>query len=353
MVHLYQSGDGHGGSTGRPTRGIIVSHEINFTILTITLTLTHFITRHPPRRRTKRRREGSAQPPPQVQPTTSRRQGGVILEKDDNSTPMIVRSWLCIGALLTPCTMAFAGWGPGGGGRWSRSTSTSHARLGKATAASSSAPSSSTSLQATVNGDSSSPAATAPAITSNDDMENITTKDLLSLQSIRNSLIRQEETIIFALIERAQYRHNAIVYEHGGFGNLGTPSWSTPLEHEEEGALSFLEYMLVGTEALHCGVRRYTSPEEHAFFPERLPKQGQMDALPQLHYPQDLLSNEGGASAVNFNKILLKTYIDTVVPSLTKSGDDEQHGSTVLADIAVLQALSRRIHYGKFVAESK
>lgn len=41
------------------------------------------------------------------------------------------------------------------------------------------------------------------------------------------------------------------------------------------------------------------------------------------------------------------------MPSITKSGDDEQHGSTVLADIVVLQALSRRIHYGKFVAESK
>lgn len=27
--------------------------------------------------------------------------------------------------------------------------------------------------------------------------------------------------------------------------------------------LSFLEYMLVGTEALHFAVRRYTSPEEH------------------------------------------------------------------------------------------
>lgn len=41
------------------------------------------------------------------------------------------------------------------------------------------------------------------------------------------------------------------------------------------------------------------------------------------------------------------------MPSVAKKGDDEQHGSTVLADIAVLQALSKRVHYGKFVAESK
>jgi chorismate mutase len=202
--------------------------------------------------------------------------------------------------------------------------------------------STSTSLSATLNGESSS--------TVTDEMDNIKTKDLLSLQSIRNSLIRQEETIIFALIERAQYRRNSIVYENGGFGDLGIPTGSTPIEGEDSGTLSFLEYMLVGTEALHCAVRRYTSPEEHAFFPERLPS-GQMEALPRLQYPQDLLSSEG--SSVNFNKILLKQYIEKIVPSLTKQGDDEQHGSTVLADIAVLQALSRRIHYGKFVAESK
>ena len=41
------------------------------------------------------------------------------------------------------------------------------------------------------------------------------------------------------------------------------------------------------------------------------------------------------------------------MPAITAKGDDEQYGSTVLADITVLQALSKRIHYGKFVAESK
>lgn len=180
--------------------------------------------------------------------------------------------------------------------------------------------------------------------------DHIKTMDVFSLDSIRSSLIRQEETIIFALIERAQFRENSIVYRKGGFGHLGTPVGSTPVDDDEE--LSFLEYMLVGTEALHCGVRRYTSPEEHAFFPERLPP-GPMDALPSLQYPQDLLSPVGGASSLNFNKKLLQIYIDSIVPSVSKKGDDEQHGSTILCDIAALQALSRRVHYGKFVAESK
>jgi chorismate mutase len=178
--------------------------------------------------------------------------------------------------------------------------------------------------------------------------EKIKTVDVLSLESIRSTLIRQEETIIFALIERAQFRQNPIAYERGGFEGLGTPVGVTPVESEE---LSFLEYMLIGTEALHCRSRRYTSPEEHPFYPDRLPE-GPIGALPKLQYPS-LLSSEGGASELNFNHVLLKKYIDTIVPSLSKRGDDEQHGSSVLCDIAVLQALSRRVHYGKFVAESK
>jgi chorismate mutase len=96
----------------------------------------------------------------------------------------------------------------------------------------------------------------------------------------------------------------------------------------------------------------FTSPEEHPFFPEKLPS-GPMDALPSLQYPNDLLSPVGGANEVNFNKKLLQKYTEIIVPSICKGGDDEQHGSTTLCDIAALQALSRRVHYGKFVAESK
>lgn len=37
----------------------------------------------------------------------------------------------------------------------------------------------------------------------------------LSLSNIREQLIRLEDTIIFALIERAQFAHNSAVYEAG------------------------------------------------------------------------------------------------------------------------------------------
>lgn len=73
----------------------------------------------------------------------------------------------------------------------------------------------------------------------------IKTCDLLSLDSIRDTLIRQEETIIFALIERSQFRNNEICYKRGGFGDLGLPMGSTPVDDDTE--LSFLEYFLVGT----------------------------------------------------------------------------------------------------------
>jgi chorismate mutase len=78
------------------------------------------------------------------------------------------------------------------------------------------------------------------------DDECVKTSEILSLESIRSTLIRQEETIIFALIERAQFRQNAVVYQKGGFGDLGCPLGSKEVAEQ----LSFLEYMLMGTVSL-------------------------------------------------------------------------------------------------------
>jgi len=178
-----------------------------------------------------------------------------------------------------------------------------------------------------------------------DDENNVKTSDVLSLDSIRASLIRQEETIIFALIERAQFRQNKVVYEPGASG------LDSIVNGDDKS--SFLEHMLTETEKLHSAVRRYKSPEEHAFYPEKLMNDCAQYLKQDLEYDSGLLSDVGDASKVNFNEILLKKYINDVVPSICAKGDDEQHGSCVLNDIAVLQALSKRVHYGKFVAESK
>jgi hypothetical protein len=42
----------------------------------------------------------------------------------------------------------------------------------------------------------------------------------LQIEQVRNELIRLEETIIFALIERAQFMRNAVIYDPGRFGSV-------------------------------------------------------------------------------------------------------------------------------------
>ena len=163
----------------------------------------------------------------------------------------------------------------------------------------------------------------------------IKTSDVLSLDSIRSTLVRQEETIIFALIERAQYRKNRFIYDSKDL-----------LKDEDNIPLSFLEWMLIETEKLHSKVRRYTSPEEHPFYPLKLPP----PILPKLNYPNILMADK---NKVDVNKEVMNWYVNKVIDRMCINGDDEQHGSSVLCDIAAMQALSRRVHYGKFVAESK
>jgi chorismate mutase len=90
--------------------------------------------------------------------------------------------------------------------------------------------------------------------------------------------------------------------------------------------------------------RRYTSPDEHPFFPEKLVD----PVLPLLNYPRKIQPNK-----VNLNQKILGIYLAKILPAICEEGDDQQHGSSVNADVAALQAISKRIHYGKFVAEAK
>ena len=94
----------------------------------------------------------------------------------------------------------------------------------------------------------------------------------LSLDNIRQALIRQEETIIFSLIERAQFARNQPVYEPDA---IPVPGFSLSGERH-----SLLEYLLRETEQIHGKIRRFTSPDEHAFYPADLPSL----VLPQIKY---------------------------------------------------------------------
>ena len=153
----------------------------------------------------------------------------------------------------------------------------------------------------------------------------------LQIAHVRNVLVRLEETIIFALIERTQFLHNPAIYEPGRFGN------------ELEGE-SLVGFMLLECERSHAKVRRYTSPDEHPFF-EKLPE----PILPPLHLDDSPLR----PNSININATIRIAYEREIVPHMCRAGDDDQYGSAAVCDVACLQALSKRIHYGKFVAESK
>lgn len=65
--------------------------------------------------------------------------------------------------------------------------------------------------------------------------------DPLSLDKIRSVLVRLEDTIIFCLIERAQFAHNPRIYQRGTFREL-----------TDLGFLgSWLEWFLKETESFH------------------------------------------------------------------------------------------------------
>ncbi|KAF5745443.1 chorismate mutase 3 chloroplastic [Tripterygium wilfordii] len=155
----------------------------------------------------------------------------------------------------------------------------------------------------------------------------------LKLDSIRHSLIRQEDSIIFSLLERAKYCYNEDTYDHDAFSAEGFSG-------------SLVEYMVRETERLHARLGRYKSPDEHPFFPAFLPE----PMLPPLQYPQVL---HPCASSININDKVWNMYFRDLLPRLVRAGDDGNYGSTAVCDSICVQSLSKRIHYGKFVAEAK
>jgi len=167
--------------------------------------------------------------------------------------------------------------------------------------------------------------------------------DPLKLSNIRDTLMRLEESIIFALIERAQFKLNARIYDAKALpmpiAQGGSASASS------SGSGSVLSYYLLESEKLGAQLRRFTSPSEHPFSdPAALPK----PLLPELVYPVTVKPNH-----INHNDRVMDFYLATVLPSICEPGDDENYGSSAMADVACLQLLSKRVHYGKFVAESK
>lgn len=109
--------------------------------------------------------------------------------------------------------------------------------------------------------------------------------------------------------------------------------------------------MLREQERLQSLVRRYQSPDECPFFPDAL----QTPILKPLEYPKILHPN-----SVDVNQEIKRKYIEVILPRICQGFEredrgeqQENYGSAATCDVACLQALSRRINFGKFVAESK
>lgn len=158
---------------------------------------------------------------------------------------------------------------------------------------------------------------------------------VLDLNNIRRALVRMEDTIVFALIERSQFYSSPSVYERNKYSFKGFDG-------------SFLDWALVQMEIAHSQIRRYEAPDQTPFFPEvMLPS-----ILPPINYPKILASY---SEEIVENKEIMKYYVEKIVPKIScKDGDQlENSGSVSVSDIECLQAISRRIHFGKFVAEAK
>jgi chorismate mutase len=141
-----------------------------------------------------------------------------------------------------------------------------------------------------------------------------------------------------------QFPLNATIYDADA---LSIPSSNLALP----ATISLCDYLLSETERLHSAVRRYDAPDEYPFFPQVL----QRPMLKSIAYPKILHENK-----VNVNNEIKEKYIKEVLPEACRSfgrkdrGETkENYGSAATCDVACLQALSRRIHFGKYVAESK
>ncbi|KAG8047640.1 hypothetical protein GUJ93_ZPchr0008g12066 [Zizania palustris] len=156
----------------------------------------------------------------------------------------------------------------------------------------------------------------------------------LSLDTVRDFLTREEDTIVFSIIERAKYPLNLPAYE--------VPAYFAGSRHDA----SFAELFVRDSEAVQTKAGRYQNQEEIPFFPFRVP----FILSPSYNFTSDLYP---AAAFVNLNDEIWSIYFNQFLSLLAKNGDDGNYAATAASDFLCLQALSKRINYGRYVAEVK
>ncbi|MGM0462651.1 MAG: chorismate mutase [Fibrobacterota bacterium] len=155
------------------------------------------------------------------------------------------------------------------------------------------------------------------------------------LKKIAEKLESLEETIIFRCIDRFQYAVNDAVYRAGQFSF----KWSS--------TDSLLDYKHRFAEETDAVLGRFQIAEERPFF----------DNLPAPAVSLRETADEGliipDFNRINLTAAIKTAYLDFIHRTISVH-DDGEYGTTVELDIALLQAISRRVHYGAFfVAEAK
>jgi chorismate mutase len=157
---------------------------------------------------------------------------------------------------------------------------------------------------------------------------------LFKIDTIAAHLEGLEETIIYKLIDRAQFHANERVYQAGHSGFDG------------EQKRSLFELRLLYQERMDAEFGRFCVPEERPFY-RRLPEAKRSAKLP----PTGLFLDD--FNAINQMPEITARYLD-LVQTICRRGDDGHYGSSVEHDVYALQAIARRIHYGSlYVGEGK
>ncbi len=156
----------------------------------------------------------------------------------------------------------------------------------------------------------------------------------IHLSYIAARLEALEETIIYKLLDRAQFAINKNAYLPGHSGFVGNVQDS------------LFDIRLSAHETMDAHFGRFSVPEERPF----------TGNLPQSKRKVSI--DTSFLSISDFNLVNLcpaiKTAYLNLLPQLCPQNDDAQYGSSVEHDVFAVQSISRRIHFGSFyVAECK
>ena len=156
----------------------------------------------------------------------------------------------------------------------------------------------------------------------------------LDLNVIAAQLEALEESIMYRFIDRAQFAWNPRAYEAGAESLQGAQD------------VSLFQARLQAQEELEARFGRYLVPEERPFT-RNLPEAERTAAS----FHSALRTDDW--NIVRQNDALCEAYLATL-PELCEHRDDSHYGSSVEHDVSVLQAVSRRVHFGAlYVAEAK